>query len=337
VKRKMKTNEKPNEKKARTSTTRSTGGVGYNFEDQTAAWLLTKMLRGEPAPGVKVAGQQLQMQTHALGWDLDNLLVTGATTPSGEGPHVAVSCKSNVQVTSSGLPDDFVSAAWTQWRKSGPMRRGSDCLSFVTRGRNASFDTVWSDIKTWCADSDAAFAVAKINATEKHKKIFASVKGPGTRIDASVRDEDAVALIRHLQVIPLDFQLVPSETEQDGITRCREILRSGTLEDAGKLWQVLVRTAENARLRGGTIRLPDLWADLRKEFVLRDHPDFSPSWKTLAGVTTDYRNGIETSLPNGFQIARIKDINDLSKLITAQVTGAKVWAPRFFRRAGYDV
>jgi hypothetical protein len=53
--------------RARKATTRSTGGAGFNFEDQVAAWLLIKMLRGEAIPGINAAGSQLQMQTHSLG------------------------------------------------------------------------------------------------------------------------------------------------------------------------------------------------------------------------------------------------------------------------------
>jgi hypothetical protein len=235
--------------RAKKATIRSTGGVGFNFEDQAAAWLLVKMLRGEALPGINTTGDQLQMQTRSLGWDIDDLLASGAAAAASSGrAQVAVSCKSNVQVTSSGLPSDFVSAAWQQWRKTEPMHRVSDCLALVTRGRNATFDAIWSDIKTWCADSNATFAMAKINASEKHKKVFASVKETDASTGASVTDEDTVALMRHLHVISLDFQLVPSETEQDAIARCREILSSGTLEDARKLWQALVQRAENGQL-----------------------------------------------------------------------------------------
>ena len=71
--------------------------------------------------------------------------------------------------------------------------------------------------------------MSKINATEKHKKVFSSVKAPGANAGESASDEDTVVLIQHLQVIPLDFQLIPSETEQGAITHCREILRSGSV------------------------------------------------------------------------------------------------------------
>lgn len=300
-------------------TTRSTAGPGFNFEDQVAGWLLTKMLRGSPIPGIRVTGTQLQMQTQALGWEIDDILVQGKTE-GFETRQLAVSCKSNVQVTSSGLPADYVSAAWRLWQKAEPFRRGSDCLALITRGSNATFDSIWSDLKIWCADGDVASAVAKIMATTKHTKVFMSIKEPATALGMSVSDEDAVSLIRHLHVIPLDFQLAHSETEQDAITHCREIIRSGTVQEGQKLWEALVRIGEGTRLRGGTVRLPELWRELSKQFDLKDHPDFSSSWDALAKLTADCKATIETSMPTGFTMTRPGITEDLIDSLSSNTT-----------------
>jgi hypothetical protein len=74
------------------------------------------------------------MQTEALGWLIDDILLTTAVAPHDE-RHLAVSCKSNVQVTASGLPADFMTRCWQQWAKAdtGPMHRGKDYLMLVTR------------------------------------------------------------------------------------------------------------------------------------------------------------------------------------------------------------
>src|SRR4051794_29306772 len=77
-------------------TTRSTAGPGFDFEDRVAAWLLVRMLIGEPLPAIEGTGVMLQMQAAAVGWLIDDLLVTGVL-PTGEGRQLAISCKSNVQ------------------------------------------------------------------------------------------------------------------------------------------------------------------------------------------------------------------------------------------------
>jgi hypothetical protein len=111
VKQTGKLSSKPIKKKSvRPSTTRSTAGPGFDFEDQVAAWLLLKMLTGQPLPGVEGIGTQLQMQVESLGWIIDDILLTAMV--SSDGPrHLAISCKSNVQVTASGLPADFGTSA----------------------------------------------------------------------------------------------------------------------------------------------------------------------------------------------------------------------------------
>ncbi len=233
------------------ATTRSRGGAGFDFEDRAAAWLLLKMLRAELIPGIDVGGQQLQMQTHALGWEIDDLLVEGVTN-SGERSHLAISCKGNVQVTASGLPKDFVLSAWRQWRKTGPMHRERDCLALVTRGRNTAFDATWNDIKGWCADGNAVAALANINASNKHVKVFRSVKRAVTCATDIPDDEDAVALIRRIEVVPLDLQLSPSHTEREAIAQCRDLLRTGTAQ-TGPDYVFICRRTE--RYSGGIEKL----------------------------------------------------------------------------------
>ena len=132
-------------KTVRPSTTRSTAGPGFDFEDRVAAWLLLKALTGQPLPGVEGIGTRLQMQTEALDWAIDDILLSTAIAPD-DARHLAISCKSNVQVTASGLPADFVTRCWQQWGKAdpNPMQRGKDCLMLVTRGRNNTFMATWS-------------------------------------------------------------------------------------------------------------------------------------------------------------------------------------------------
>src|SRR3984893_7318249 len=112
AKRREKHPSKPMKKKtARPSTTRSTAGPGFDFEDRVAAWLLLKALTGQPLPGVEGIGTRLQMQTEALGWAIDDILLTTVVAPDDK-RQLAISCKSNVQVTASGLPADFVKRCW---------------------------------------------------------------------------------------------------------------------------------------------------------------------------------------------------------------------------------
>ena len=156
--------ERPeSQRKSSPATTRQTAGPGFTFEDFTAAWLMIKLLTGEALRGVGTAGYRVQSQTGALGWQIDDLLVTAGSDAGA--CHLALSCKSNTQVSRNGLPADFVERAWQQWREPGsPMRRDTDVLALVTRGQQATFIPQWTNIVTWCSGADPKLAIARIPA-----------------------------------------------------------------------------------------------------------------------------------------------------------------------------
>ena len=301
-------------KRSTVATTRSTAGPGFAFEDLVAADLLTRFILDIPIPGIEASGHEILSQAGAMGWTIDDLVCVGSTP--GENAHrLALSCKSNVQVTVSGWPKDFIEAAWTLWRTQSPFNRTTDHIGLVTRGRNAAFDATWSDLKTWCDDPDPALAMGRINASKKHRTIFDSVHGPGTEQGSLPNETDTIALIAKLHLYPLDFQLSPSLNLEQAKSRCRTALISEAQTDADTLWEVLVQAAETARLGSGIIRLPNLLGDLSTRFGLKAHPSISSAWRSLRNLSIDHRSTIETALPNGHVVERRRDTAQLSQLL----------------------
>ena len=282
------------------STTRSTAGSGFDFEDRVAAWLLLKVLTGQPLPGIEGIGSRLQAQVEALGWAIDDILLT-ATTPLGDQRHLAISCKSNVQVTASGLPADFVVRCWRQWAQAdpNPMRRGKDRLMLATRGRHNEFMATWTDLKNAAGGADVALALNRMTGTAKHRKIFESVKTPAGDAGLMPSDEDVVAMVNGIEVTPLDFQNVNSESEAQEIAKSRMLLVDCSCKEGKRLWEELITQAKNVRLGSGTLEIADLWKLLRSNFELKDYPDYESSWHKLRAFTEDYKRTIETALPSG--------------------------------------
>src|ERR1700686_1151010 len=177
--------------KSASVTTRSTAGPGFAFEDQIGAYLLLQMLMGEALSGSDDSiASRLQTQTKALRWTIDDLL---ATSDPGLGTQrqLAVSCKSNHQVTAAGLPKDFVLAAWDQWSKAskGPINRDRDSLMLATRGHHSAFEPLLAHIKNWSI-GDSKIALALIGETAKHRKLFASIRNPVKTRKKTVRDDE---------------------------------------------------------------------------------------------------------------------------------------------------
>lgn len=287
------------------ATTRSTGGGGFVFEDQFAAFLLVKMLSGEPIPslGDDGLGDLIQMQTSSMGWSIDDLLAVSSVANA----KLAISCKSSVQVTSAGLPANFIVAAWQQWKARsplGPFNPAKDKLMLVTRGRNLTFEPLWADIKSWSSHPDNPLALARTQQTAAHSKILQNVKSAIADVDDSVTDDEVIALISCLEVFATDFDLPNSQYRADAIHRCRGLLASGSQDEAVKLWSFLVAEAEAARVSHGMLKLAALWSKLVKEFDLKLQLNYERSLLALDAITSDYKSGIQVTLPSGVALDR---------------------------------
>lgn len=282
-----------------TATLRSTSGAGFEFEDLISAWQLVKALSGEQAPGIGGVLTQIQAQVSTLGWGIDDLLLTAQA--SAVAPRrLAVSAKGNLQVSAAGLPADFVTRAWEQWRDlQGPFNRAADGLALVTLGTHQGFDSAWREVKNACSGTDILLAMSRIRSNRKQSRVFDSVQKQG---DAS--DEETIELIRCLHVLPTDLQFAHSETKSQAIAQCRRLLTSGGDDDAHALWDGLINVAKEVRLRSGTIAISELLSLLRRQFGLRHHPDFERDWGTLINITADYKSRIETELPSGYAVPR---------------------------------
>ena len=100
-------------------------------------------------------------------------------------------------------------------------------------------------------------------------------------------------------MVPFDFHLTNSKDEEQAISLCRSALRSNSRADGERLWRELLRRAGETRVGTGTLDTAVLWWDLRRDFDLKDHPDFDADWSLLHALTTDCRARIEKGLPGG--------------------------------------
>jgi hypothetical protein len=268
------------------------------------------MLAGEPMPGIGGLGFKLQSQTAALGWAIDDLLVTAAL-PGGDA-RLAISAKGNVQVGPSGIPPAVMEPAWELWNaEDGPMNRERDGIALVPRDHHPKFNSIWADLKNWSGEDDAT-ALARIGKPATHKKVFESLsKSSPKKVES---DERTLALVRRLHVLPVDFQLAGSQFENDMIAACRQLLVSRDVNEAQTLWNAIQTVARESRLGAGTVTLEGLWGELRKQFELRDHPNYAADWDELRRISADQRARIETRLPNGFSITRAKS-SDFSRAL----------------------
>jgi hypothetical protein len=293
-KRKSSAKKRPAKKIEENATRRSTAGTGFDFEDCVAAWFLIQALAGR---GLLVEGslRRLQMQTGSLQWDIDDLLLT--TEVAAGARRMAISCKGNVQVSANGLPASFAEQAWRLWTKTGsPFDRATDCLALATQGTHEAFQSAWSDIKRFARGDDAALALAQIVANRRYKTIFDNLKAAA---GTAVTNAEALGLVDCIDVLPFDFQRVPSKDESSAIAVARSLLAKGNAQEAKELWTHIVGRARETRLSSGTLDMLALRRWLLPRFTLKDLPDYELSWARLRALSAETESIIQTVLPSG--------------------------------------
>lgn len=292
------------------ASTRQTSGVAYEFEDYVSAWFLVRAMSGLPVPGFDRSLSKIEFQTGALGWRLDDLLLSIGGDGDARG-QLALSCKSNRQVTASGLPSEFMEAAWSDWTRLTAEQRTSIQCGLIVRGQAGGFFETWTDIKDWLSQGVTPLALARITQSQKHRRVFNSVAGSAGRQDGEVGE-----FVRCLQVVSTDFQIEGSKDEEGAIERCRDLLTSTLWDEGRALWDALLERAREARTTHGSIDVSRLWAELRVRFDLRDHPDLAGSWDALRQISEDCHERIVEALPNGFVLQREADRSKFSSLLS---------------------
>lgn len=90
---------------------KSTSGAGFLFERKVGAYYLACMLNGDaPLGDVLGTPTRLDFQVRVQGWFLDDVLVQ-----FDSGKRIALSIKSNQQITRNALPEEFVRDCWEMY------------------------------------------------------------------------------------------------------------------------------------------------------------------------------------------------------------------------------
>ncbi len=297
------------------ATTRSTAGPGYDFEDRVAAWIMAGMLHGAPLPIAAIHATEIRWQTRQ---QIDDLAVV-AQDARGARHTLALSCKSSVQVSANGLPQNFAAAAWLHTRAHAASNEVCHAV-LVTRDNHPAFNALWADIKGWCGEGPAE-AGGRMAGSQKHAKIFSAMTQAVQRHDPEATRDDVIGLVQSIDVLPFDFQLASSKDEAGALTMCRAVLAGEDAQEGARLWESLLALAKLKRHNGGMLDFTSMIAALRPNFALKAHPDYAASWAALRAHSNQRIALVETTLPSGVAVARPAERDKLiGALVRSHVT-----------------
>jgi hypothetical protein len=273
------------------SSPKSTGGGGYNFEDNVVAYFLSCLLSGH-SPFSQVPGTitAVDFQVRVDGWYLDDTLLT--LIWQGETSNVALSFKSNSQFTQKTAPQDFVRAAWEQYLHIGTNRfdKDKDTLAIVVAPLAPELSTAVQTLLRFAREQVASNLPERLRqakfTSDIVRNLFKSFACPSDLAQQlRVGEEHIGDLLARLQVMEADFDKGMSAWYGDAIRNCRAALRDPALENARALWEVLLGIAKQYRPSAGHLDFPILRTLVPSSLQLAGLPNYSYDWTKLIEVT----------------------------------------------------
>lgn len=273
------------------ASTKVTGGGGYGFEDQVAAYYALHLLAATRLFGVDFGRiVRIDFQARDAGWLLDDLVVT-FEDPVGI-RHVTHSIRSNRQVTTNGFPEDFISDIWEQWigRDSSPFQEDRDRLVLAVGELAESVGSAWNEMLLAARRTSPDRFVARFTAPRQssalQRTLFQSLGCPAHLAEGPTTDsETAARLLAHLELLRFDFGKSVSHDWTRLITLAQSVLEGGDVNEAAQLVETLRSLSETLRPSGGMLDLPKLLDHLRGRFRLRPYPDYQVDWARLDAKT----------------------------------------------------
>ncbi len=291
------------------ATPKQEGGGGYTFEDQVSASYLLRMLNGMPPLSVE-AGQieSIRFQKRVDGWFLDDLVLF-LRGIDGSPCALAISIKSNAQISKKGFPEDFTRAIWEQRLhvETQKFDIDRDYLALATSPLASAVKKGWDGLIKKAIDSDATEFADRISKGKYSNDIERAILDSlhcSHNIDASRTDFDTVILLKRLRHLQFDFSSEPSTDEGYYVSRCIELLRNGDPTKTGSLWTHLKQIARRFATSGGDLTRAQLAAQLRRTFSLNEYPNYASDWLKLSNDFTNQTELIRDKLAGRLQLSR---------------------------------
>ena len=271
---------KTNPRMPKTNTTiKETSGLGYDVENEVVALALAHLLtRTHPFTPPGGAVVEVHAQLPPSEWPLDDLVVI---SEDARGTHrVALSVKSNAQVTTARIAPDFVRDAWTLLLE--PTSAAFDeTLDFVGLVADPLAPKLAADLETLLREArerdpadldDQVHLEGRVNKTVRALHDSARCPADLAQIHGVDARTSAGRLLRRMVWLGYDGLRTASTHRQHALLLCRQALAPEAAGDAEALWHALGRIARTIRAAGGSRDRGALLADLQGSFRLADAP-----------------------------------------------------------------
>jgi hypothetical protein len=297
---------------------KATGGGGFVFENDAAAYFIVNMLaaRNPFGPGRGLI-TRVGLQARADGWLLDDIVLT---CTNGAAEHrVALSVKAQPVLDDSRLLLDFVRICWQQFLQhdTRAMNPSDDLLGLIippTHSEAASQVDELLQLAIKESPGELSRRIGKPGfASNVRREIWTRFRCPrGLAKIYGVTPERTGDLLRRVRIVQLDLDRTISDQTQVAIALCRDLLLESGANEAEALWDAVRALVAAARPRAGSFTSVDLVRDLAARFRLGASPELRSDWHTVSRRTVAALEAIPSKIGGTLAIPRLGLFKELA-------------------------
>lgn len=299
------------------TSTELSGGTGFTFEDQCAAFYLASLLGETGAPGlygrsvIRVAQQQANAKE-----PLDDIIIDGRAGDGSEG-RVSLQVKRKVVISSADTNTDFrdiITQAHKTLQKPD-LGQDIDRIGFIAQyfsnQEHYRALELLGEYARAC-NTFADFDENSFDASRKH--VYGSIKAILLSIDNTLTDLHLFNFLRHFIVLRFDFLHEGATDPIEAIEKCQRVLNPSESNRAVQLWNQLLVIARTGSGHGAQHSRLSLINKLKGEFNLSAVPSLIPAINKVHEVTNAALSDIRTDI-EGFTITRLSIENNIVQAI----------------------
>lgn len=293
---------------------KSTGGSGFYFEDKITVYLCLLLLSDKTFPfdfsNSKNIISEIGLQKRNEGWYLDDIVIKLQS-----GQILPVTIKKYNVFKANKIDAEVLTSLYKQYlttTASNDYEKIRMCI-FDT---NNNPKQIKEFIKYISTNENSLDTIKTILLTNKYyNKLFESFRTILNDEEIiSIDDTKIITIIKKLDYFNFDFESNDSQSHQTCIELSRKLLISNDVNEAGKLFSVLIEIIQEAKSSSASVSKNFLLEKIGHRFDLKIFPRYSEDINKLRKFTENNTLSIETTI-NGIQINQDKEKERLKHFI----------------------
>lgn len=305
------------------ATSKQTGGGGFVFEDKASAWFISHFLADRSPFGHEMGKiKKIEYQVRPEGWLFDDLLLI--MEDSNATIHrVAISSKSNIQISTKGPNNELLRDIWNQYLNidSTVFNKDSDYLCIANSQLPQAISKDLNTLIRFSQNQDAVTLHQRINQGDQAfsqglKKIYKGFYCPDDIAKSHTIDEsETVNVIGRLLLLEFDFENAISNDENQIITICTDCLTApdGNLEQ--QLYKSLCTFRGELAPTSGFLDYQKLIDKLKNHFQLKGYTNHIHDWNKIIAKSRSRIDSIQDKIGNKVTLSNSTELDKIENLL----------------------